>query len=75
MSKPVSLDHQALAALQQAMAEGRMEVAEHLLCALEALGADARANPPLAAAYASLIPARRCPAISTSRARRSDRRR
>ena len=45
------LESRIVAAFKQALAEGRLDVAEHLLCALEALCPDARPDSPLATAY------------------------
>ncbi len=52
MTKPCRpLENQVLAALQHAMAEGRLDVAEHLLSALEMLCTDEIGGTPLADAY------------------------
>ncbi|MCB4824864.1 hypothetical protein [Roseicella aerolata] len=51
MPSPPSLEEQILAALEQALAEGRSDAAEHLLRALEALCGDASPGTPLADAY------------------------
>jgi hypothetical protein len=46
---------QILAAIRQAVAEGRSDVAEHLLCALEALDAGGTAGLSLSEAYLSMM--------------------
>lgn len=48
-----SLESRILAVFQQALAEGRLDVAEHLLCALEALDPGAMPGPALSEAYVS----------------------
>ncbi|WP_149536711.1 hypothetical protein [Siccirubricoccus phaeus] len=58
MPSPPSLEEQILAALERALAEGRSEVAEHLLRALEALCGDASPGTPLADACLAAIGAR-----------------
>ena len=45
------LEHRVLAALRQAMTDDRLDVAEHLLRALEALAPDCASGSPLADAY------------------------
>ena len=45
------LEEQVLAALERSLAEGRLEAAEHLLRALEALCGDASPGSVLAEAY------------------------
>jgi hypothetical protein len=45
------LEAMILAAFKQAMEEGRTDVAEHLLCALETLCPDDMPGSPRAAAY------------------------
>ena len=45
------LEDRIVAAFKQAMEEGRADVAEHLLCALETLCPDEMPGFPLAAAY------------------------
>jgi hypothetical protein len=48
---PTRLEEQVLAALKQAMTDDRLDVAEHLLRALEVLVPDCAPGSPLAAAY------------------------
>ncbi|MDJ0390302.1 hypothetical protein QMO56_19505 [Roseomonas sp. E05] len=48
-----SLERRILAAFQHALAEGRFDVAEHLLCALETLVPDGAPGTALSAAYLS----------------------
>lgn len=56
MSTSRSLGDRILVALKQASAEGRLDVAEHLLCALETLeGNKLRPGSPLASAYHTVI--------------------
>jgi hypothetical protein len=45
------LEARILAVFKQAMEEGRLDVAEHLLCALETLCPDNMPGSPHAAAY------------------------
>jgi hypothetical protein len=45
------LEKRTLAAFRQAVDDGRLDVAEHLLRALEVLGPDAAPGSPLAEAY------------------------
>ena len=49
------LEHQVLAALKCALVEERLDAAEHLLRALEALCAEAALDSPLAEAYSAAI--------------------
>jgi hypothetical protein len=51
MPRTRRLEDQVLAALRHALAEERLETAEHLLRALEALSPEALPGSPLAAAY------------------------
>lgn len=46
-----SLEDRLLAVLEQAMRDDRLDVAEHLLCALEVLAPGCAPGSPLAAAY------------------------
>ena len=48
------LERRTLAAFRQAVDNGRLDFAEHLLRALEVLGPDATPGSPLAEAYLSL---------------------
>ena len=48
------LERRTLAAFRQAVDDGRLDVAEHLLHALEVLGPDVAPGSPLADAYLSL---------------------
>ncbi|MBX6747302.1 MAG: hypothetical protein IRY87_35170 [Acetobacteraceae bacterium] len=48
------LESRILAAFQQALAEGCLDVAEHLLCALEALDPGGTPGPALSEAFLSL---------------------
>jgi hypothetical protein len=65
MDKPSSqLEHRVFAALECALAEGRLDVAEHLLCALEILCAGKIENTSLNRAYRIL--ARQAPAEARS---------
>ena len=47
------LENRILAAFKQALEEGRVDVAEHLLCALEALDPGVTPGPTLSEAYLS----------------------
>jgi hypothetical protein len=51
----VRLEDLILAALERAIAEGRTDVAEHLLCALEACDACCAPGTPLGRAYLSAL--------------------
>jgi hypothetical protein len=53
------LEARILAAFKQALEEGRSDVAEHLLCALETLCPDAMPGSPPAAAYLTVAAERR----------------
>jgi len=53
VSRRPSLERRILAAFRQALADGRFDVAEHLLCALEALIPGDAAGTTLSAAYFS----------------------
>jgi hypothetical protein len=55
MARGPSLEEQILAALRRALADGRTNVAEHLLEALEALCSDADPDSPLGEAYLAAI--------------------
>ncbi|KJB91158.1 hypothetical protein N826_31980 [Skermanella aerolata KACC 11604] len=48
------LEARIVAAFKQAMEEGRTDVAEHLLCALETLCPDAMPDSTLAATYLTI---------------------
>ena len=54
MPHPAQLEDQILAAFERALAENRPEVAEHLLCALEKLCAEASFGAVLVDAYLAL---------------------
>ncbi len=49
-----TLEHQVLIALRRAMADGRLDVADHLLCALEVYAAGAVPGSALTEAYLSV---------------------
>jgi hypothetical protein len=53
------LEARILAAFKQAMEEGRLDVAEHLLCALETLCPDDMPGSPRAAAYLTVAAKRK----------------
>ncbi|MDN3563549.1 hypothetical protein ACFQY5_33290 [Paeniroseomonas aquatica] len=53
MQYPRPLEKQIIAALRQALAENQLEVAEHLLRAIEALCSDATLGTALAEAYST----------------------
>jgi hypothetical protein len=55
-----SLDERILAVFKRACAEDRMDVAEHLLRALETLDGDPKPNTPLGKAYLTVAAAERC---------------
>ena len=53
------LEAMILGAFKQAMEEGRPDVAQHLLCALETLYPDAMPGSPPAAAYLTIAAKRK----------------